>query len=92
LIPAKSIVSPRIVSRVAQDGEALRRERRRHVPLVIVVAEDGNDTVRGGQRRECLGSGRHVAPIAPRHVVAAQDDQVRLFRHDDPHGRGDHLV
>ena len=58
----------------------LRFERRRHVAVVVVVAEDREDAVRRVQRRQQLGNGFNERPVAERHIVAAEDDEVRLLR------------
>ena len=63
------------------------RERRRHVVVVVVVAEHGEDAVRRRERREHLGDQRDEAAIALGHVVAAEDDEVRLLRHQHLHRR-----
>ena len=58
------------------------RQRRRHVPFVVVVAEDREDAVRRVQRRQQLRDGLDECPIAERDVVAAEDDQVGPLRHE----------
>ena len=54
----------------------LPRQRRRHVAVVVVVAEDGEDAVRRVQRRQQLGDRLDERAIAERDVVAAEHDQI----------------
>ncbi len=54
--------------------------------VVVVVAEDAVHAVRRGERRQRFRGGPDVAAIAPRDVVAAEDDQVRTFVHQSRHG------
>ena len=82
-MPTRSSVSPLIVSRVRASFSIWtpsRGERRRHVVVVVVVAEDAEDAVRRRQRRERLGRRADVLAIAPRHVVAAEHDEIRAAR------------
>jgi hypothetical protein len=79
-------------ARVLEHREPLRRQRRRHVAVVVVVAEDCDDPVRRRERRERFRRRLDEARVAPRHVVATEHDQIRLFRHQHAHGRRDQLV
>ena len=67
-------------------------KRRRHVPLVVVVAEHGKDAEGSGQPGERLGRRLDEPVIAVGHVVAADDDEVGLVGHDEVDRAGDHLV
>ena len=94
-MPASSTPSPLIVemrARVLEDLHAVLRERRRHLVVVVVIAEDREDAVRRRQRRQRVGGRADVLPIAPRHVIAAEDDQIRPFLHQHRHGVRDVLV
>ncbi len=76
-------------TRVAQHLNVLSRERRRHVAIVVVVAEDRVDAVRRVQRRQQLRDGTDEGTIAECDVVAAEHDQIgrpgiyQLHRLDD---------
>jgi hypothetical protein len=66
---------------VFQHLDAVSRQRCADVVVVVVVAEDAEDTVGGREGGERL-SGRHdVLTIAPGHVVAAEHDEIRPFVH-----------
>jgi hypothetical protein len=60
--------------------------------IVIVVAQDREYAVRGRQWRERVGGWADEAPISPRHIVAAKNDEVRRLVHQQSHGAIDHLV
>ena len=66
--------------RVFQHLDAAPRQRRRHVAVVVVVAEDGKDAMRRVQRRQQFGDRLDERAIAERHVVAAEHDQIGLLR------------
>ena len=53
--------------------------------VVIMVAEDREHAVWRRKRRQGLGGTADVLPIAPRHVIAAENNQIRSFRHDQRH-------
>ena len=55
----------------------MRHERRRHVPVIVVIAQDGKDAKRRVQPGERLRTRPNVIPIAPCHVVATEHDQIR---------------
>ena len=58
-MPTRSSASPLIVRsrpRVLQHLDAVLRQRRRHVVIVVVIAENGEDAVRRGERRERFGA------------------------------------
>ena len=67
--------------RIPQHDKSLRRQRRRHIAVVVVVPEDGVDAGRSGQRGERIRAWRGVTSIAPRDVVASQHDYIRPFLH-----------
>ena len=69
-------------ARVTQHGEAFRGQRRRHVAIVVVIAEHREHAVRRRQRRERVGRRLHEPPVAPGDVVAAEHDEVGRFRHE----------
>ena len=73
--------------------DAVLRERRRHFVIVVVIAEDGEDTrwVPTAARAPSA-AGADVLPVAPRDVVAAEDDQIRPFGHDRRHRVADIVV
>ena len=79
-------------SRVLQSLHAVSSQRRRHIVIVIVVAQDAEHAVRRGEWSECLGRWIHVVPITPRDVVAAKDDEIGRFGHQGCHGAGDIVV
>ena len=56
--------------------------------VVVVVAEDGEDAVRRREPGERLGGGLDEVAIAPGHVVAAEDDEVRPLGHQQLRPRG----
>ncbi len=88
-MPTRSTASPLIVMAVRASLsmlDAARRQRRRHVVIVVVIAEDSVDAVRRRQRRQRIGGGTDVLSVAPRHVIAAEHDQVGLFVHQQRHG------
>lgn len=64
---------------VAQYGEALGRERRRHLAVIVVIAQNGERAMgRLGERREALGHRADEAAIAVGDVIAAEYDEIRL--------------
>ena len=67
--------------RIAQHVVAVRRQRRRHITVIVVISEDRVYPVRRSQARERLRARPDVAPVAPRHVVAAQHDHIGPLRH-----------
>ncbi len=82
---------------VAQHLIAVRDERRRHVPVIVVIAKDGKDAKRCHQSGECFRARLDIVPIAPRHIVATEHDQIRplrLHQRDRAHhvARRDHFT
>ena len=67
---------------VAKHLDAATRERRGHVVIVVVIAEDAEDAERSGQRRERFRGGLDEIAIAPRDVVAAEHDEFRPLGHE----------
>ena len=63
-------------SSVLQHLNVLCRQRRRHVAIIVMVAKDGEHTVWRVQWGEELGDRTNVRAIAPRDIVATQDDDV----------------
>ena len=78
--------------RILQHDEARVRQRRRRLPLVVVVAEHREDAERRRQPGERLGRRLDEPVIAVGHVVAADDDEVGVVGHDEVDRTGDHLV
>ena len=58
----------------------------RHVTVVVVVAENGEDAMWRFQRRQELGNGLDERPIAERHIVAPENDEVWLLGERKLHG------
>ena len=79
-------------ARVLEDLHAVLCECRWHLVVVIMITEDGEDTVRRRQRRQRIGGRAHILPVSPCHIVAAEDNQIRLFRHQLRHGVRDVVV
>ena len=69
---------------VGEDLDAPRRERGRHHALVVMVAENGENAVGRGERRERVGDVVDVGPILPRHVITAEHDEVGLLQAHEP--------
>jgi hypothetical protein len=63
-------------------------ERCRHIPIVVMIAEDGEDPIWRTERREKLRNGADVLAVAEGHVISAEDDQIRLLRHRELHRVG----
>src|SRR5204863_172260 len=61
-------------------------ERCRHVAIVVMIAKDGEHSVRGAQRRKQLRDGTDIRAIGERDVVATENDQVRTCRADEIDG------
>ena len=81
-MPARSSVSPRIVSRVRASRSTDRTrgaKRGRHVAVVVVIAEHRVHTVRGRQRRQRFGGRDDEMPVAPGDVVAAEHHEIGRF-------------
>ena len=76
---------------ILQDRDAFPRQRRRHLAIVVVVAENGEDAIRRSQRREELGNRPHEVSIAIGHVVAAEDNEIRIRRQRQLDGARDIL-
>src|SRR5262245_19186900 len=60
---------------VFENLNTLRGECSRHIAVVIVIAEDCEDTVRCRQRCKQLGDWSDKCAIAPGDVIAAEHDQ-----------------
>jgi tyrosyl-tRNA synthetase len=74
---------------ISQHRESFSHQRRRHVAVVIVVAKNREHAVRCRQRREQIGDRLYVGSIAPGHVVAAENDQIRPLGEKSLHGMHD---
>ena len=81
-----SHVEPR--PRVLQYFDVVLLQGSRHFAVVIVVAENGKDAVWGLEGRQQFRDGTHERAIAERHVVATQDDEVRVLGHHQVHRDG----
>ena len=85
--------------RVLQDLDPARGHRRRHVPIVVMVAEHAEHAVRRRQRAHRVGRRFDEVAVAlggvvsaPGDVVAAEHDEIRPFGHEQAGGRDDQLV
>jgi hypothetical protein len=62
-----------------------RGQRRRHVVIVVVVAEDAVHAVGRRERCEAFCRPLDVLPVAPGDIVAAEHDEVWSFVHQPRH-------
>src|SRR5687767_4651636 len=80
--------------RISQDGDAGKRQGRRHRLVIVVVAEDCEDAVWRVERRERfrgLPDPPSIDPASPRHVVAAEHDDVGPLGHQQVDRRSSEL-
>src|SRR3990172_12180450 len=75
--------------RILQHLDAHPCELRGHVVIVVVVAENSEYPVPRLDARQAFGRWANELTVAPRHVIATEDDEIRPLVHERRDGLGD---
>ncbi len=70
---------------IVQHRESVRDQRCRHVPIVVMITEDGVHAHRRREPRQPFRTWNDVTPIEVRDVISPEHDQIRPLVHH--HGR-----
>jgi tyrosyl-tRNA synthetase len=66
---------------ILQHTDPAARKSGRHIVVVVVIAEDCEDSLRCRKSAQRLCGSAHKPSVAPGHIIAAEHDQIRLGLH-----------